>query len=73
MLHVMATKRITISLTNDLQKSIDHRVRSGMYTDASDVVRAALRALTREENARSVEEFDRSATGPNYTGNRAGN
>jgi antitoxin ParD1/3/4 len=53
----MATKRISVSLTRELQGSIERRVRSGQYGDASDVVRAGLRALAREEMAASHSEW----------------
>jgi len=53
----MATKRLSVSLTRELQGSIERRVRSGLYGDASDVVRAGLRALAREEMAASYNEW----------------
>jgi antitoxin ParD1/3/4 len=43
-----ASKPITITLGNQ-RKSLDARVESGDYESASEVVRAALRALDREE------------------------
>ena len=54
----MATKTMNISLTPELKESIDQRVRSGDYGNASDVIRAGLRALTREEMAVSLKRFD---------------
>jgi antitoxin ParD1/3/4 len=39
----------------DLQKGVQTRVKSGAYSSASEVLRAALRALDREE--RAVEEW----------------
>ncbi|KQR68706.1 type II toxin-antitoxin system ParD family antitoxin [Rhizobium sp. Leaf341] len=45
-----ASKPITVSLGKQ-QASIDTRVASGAYESASEVVRAALRALDREEQA----------------------
>jgi len=45
----MATKTMNISLPGELKSFIDARVRSGFYGNASDVIRAGLRALTREE------------------------
>ena len=45
----MAITTMNISLTPELKESVDRRVRSGHYGDASDVVRAGLRALWREE------------------------
>lgn len=40
---------MNITLTPELRQSIERRVRSGLYGDASDVVRAGIRALQREE------------------------
>ena len=45
----MAAKTVNISLTPELRDSIERRVRSGLYGNASDVVRAGIRALQREE------------------------
>lgn len=44
------SKPITVTL-GDLRDRVEARVRSGAYTSASDVVRAGLRALDREEAA----------------------
>jgi antitoxin ParD1/3/4 len=41
---------MTVTL-GDLQDRVDTRVRSGNYASASEVLRAALRALDREERA----------------------
>jgi antitoxin ParD1/3/4 len=46
---VMAATTMNISLTPELRASIDGRVRTGRYGNASDVIRAGLRALHREE------------------------
>jgi antitoxin ParD1/3/4 len=46
-----ASKSITITLGSQ-QKSLDSRLKSGAYGSASEVMRAALRALDREEDAR---------------------
>lgn len=54
----MATKTINISLPAELEASIEAKVRSGLYDDASDVVRAGLRALTREELGASLKQFE---------------
>ena len=58
------SRPITVTL-GDLQDHVEARVRSGAYASASEVVRAAIRALDREETAvndwlrRKVEEaFD---------------
>ena len=47
----MAAKTMNISLTPELRTSIDRRLRSGLYGNASDVIRAGLRTLSREEMA----------------------
>lgn len=49
-----ASKPITVTL-GDLQQGVRARVRSGAYASASEVMRAALRALDREEAA--VEDW----------------
>jgi len=54
---LMATKTMNISLTPELKTSIDRRVRSGLYGNASDVVRAGLRALSREEMAGAYDKW----------------
>jgi antitoxin ParD1/3/4 len=57
----MATKTMNISLTPELRTSIDRRLRSGLYGNASDVVRAGLRALSREEMAVAYQEWRKIA------------
>jgi antitoxin ParD1/3/4 len=52
-----ANKPITVTL-GDLQTKVDVRVKSGAYSSASEVVRAGLRALDREEAA--LNEFLRA-------------
>jgi antitoxin ParD1/3/4 len=44
------SRPVTVTL-GDLQEGVDARVKSGRYASASEVLRAALRALDREENA----------------------
>ena len=44
------SKPITVTL-GELQERVEARVQSGAYTSASDVLRAGLRALDREEAA----------------------
>lgn len=44
------SRPITVTL-GDLQKRVEARVRSGAYASASEVMRAAVRALDREEAA----------------------
>ncbi|MBX4932204.1 type II toxin-antitoxin system ParD family antitoxin [Rhizobium bangladeshense] len=45
-----SSKPITVTLGSQ-QKSLDARLQSGAYSSASEVIRAALRALDREEGA----------------------
>jgi antitoxin ParD1/3/4 len=45
-----ASKPITVTL-GELQRRVDARVKSGAYTSASEVIRAGLRALDREDEA----------------------
>jgi antitoxin ParD1/3/4 len=44
-----------VTLSGDLEAFIQEKVRSGRYTDASDVVRDALRALEQREEFESPE------------------
>ena len=44
------SRPMTVTL-GDLQERVDARVQSGAYASASEVLRAALRALDREETA----------------------
>jgi len=48
---------MNISLPAELKEAIDRRVRSGHYGNASDVVRAGLRALSREEAGAMYREW----------------
>ncbi len=52
---------MNISLTPELKTSIDRRLRSGLYGNASDVIRAGLRALSREEMAGAYQEWRKIA------------
>lgn len=54
----MATKTMNISLPGELKQFVESRVRSGLYGNASDVVRAGLRALAREEIGPSIDRFE---------------
>ncbi len=53
----MKTKTRNISLTAEMDREIEKRVLSGRYGNASDVVRAGLRALLREEMADAYHQF----------------
>lgn len=53
----MATPTMNVSLTPELKAFIDRRIRSGLYGNGSDVVRAGLRALVREETAEHYRRF----------------
>ena len=55
----MAVKTMNISLPMELKSFIESRIRSGLYGNASDVIRAGLRALAREEIGPSVERFEK--------------
>ena len=54
----MSVKTRNISLPPELDALIGDRIRSGLYGDASEVVRAGLRALAREEMGVSLRRFD---------------
>ena len=55
----MKTRTRNISLPEEMDAGIQNRVRSGQYGNASDVVRAGLRALCREEMAARYERFQK--------------
>jgi putative addiction module CopG family antidote len=57
----MAVKTRNISLSPVLESFIASRVKSGLYGNASDLVRAGLRALVREELAHSYGHWRRIA------------
>jgi len=54
----------TISLPDEHASYIDHKVRSGDYASASEVVRAGLRAL--QERDRAIEGWLRNQVAPTY-------
>lgn len=54
----MAAKTRNISLTPELDRFIAQRVHSGLYGNASDVVRAGMRALAREEVGSNIRRFE---------------
>ena len=43
---------MNVSLTRELEKLVHERVRSGMYSSASEVIREALRLLNEQEELR---------------------
>jgi putative addiction module CopG family antidote len=53
----MAALTMNVSLTPELKDFIQRRIRSGFYGNGSDVVRAGLRALAREETAEHYRRF----------------
>ncbi|MEQ2006391.1 MAG: type II toxin-antitoxin system ParD family antitoxin [Limisphaerales bacterium] len=53
----MATKTRNFSLTTEMDTFIMQRVRSGFYGNASDVLRACMRALVREELGSTWREW----------------
>ena len=55
----MAARPTNISLTPELKAFIDSRVRSGLYGNSSEVIRAGLRALVREELGPSLKKFEK--------------
>jgi len=59
----MAAKTMNISLPAELKRFIESRVQSGLYGNASDVIRAGLRALAREETGPSVQQFEEIMAG----------
>lgn len=48
---------MNVSLTPELRDFVRRRIRSGLYGNGSDVVRAGLRALAREEMAEHYGRF----------------
>ena len=59
----MAARPTNVSLTPELKAFIENRVRSGLYGNSSDVIRAGLRALVREELGPSLRQFEEIMTG----------
>jgi putative addiction module CopG family antidote len=55
----MTAKTMNIAVPGELKAFIDDRVRSGLYGNASDVIRAGFRALTREEMGASLTQFEK--------------
>lgn len=49
---------MNVSLTPELEKLIDEKVRSGMYGSASEVVRDGLRLLAERDRARDARLAD---------------
>jgi antitoxin ParD1/3/4 len=64
-------KTMNVSLTPELERSVPKRVASGRYGSASEVVRAALRLLEKEEKEDGLHREPRSRarrTGDNHVG-----
>jgi antitoxin ParD1/3/4 len=65
---VMARTSLPVTVTlGDLKERVDARVRSGSYASASEVLRAAVRALDREDAAVRTalrDEIERSLNDP---------
>jgi putative addiction module CopG family antidote len=55
----MKTKTRNISLPPELDAFIQNRVRSGQYGNASDVIRAGLRSLAKDEMVASYAEWQK--------------
>ena len=62
------SKPITVTLGKQ-QRSVDRRVASGLYESASEVIRAAVRALDREEAA--IDQVMRQKIRASLTDRRA--
>ena len=68
------TTTLSISLTRELSEAVAARVRSGLYTSASELVREALRLLLEVEEARRLRLADRVAETPgSWTGSKFAN
>lgn len=52
---------MNVSLTEELERRVEERVRSGLYTSASELIREALRLFFQFDDARrqQVEELNR--------------
>lgn len=48
---------MNLSLTPELQRMIQNKIDSGMYTNASEVVRDALRRMDEHDSWRDLREF----------------
>lgn len=46
---------MNVSLTPELEKFVNEKVRSGLYNSASEVVRESLRLLRREEEIQQLQ------------------
>jgi putative addiction module CopG family antidote len=62
---------MNVSLTSELEKLVNEKVRSGLYQTASEVVREALRLLKqRDDEVRRADQ--RAGVVPTTTGQRHG-
>jgi len=48
---------MNLSLTPELEQLIQHKINSGMYTNASEVVRDALRRMDEHDTWRELRNF----------------
>ena len=55
---------MNVSLTPELEKLVNQKVESGMFTSASEVIRAGLRLLAEQDQARQAR-FDGLKADPN--------
>ncbi len=59
----MTTKTINVRLPGELSGYIDQKVTGGRYTDASEVVRDALRRMEASELTNELAAFERAFAG----------
>jgi len=48
---------MNVSLTDELERRVDERVQTGLYTSASELIREALRLFFQFEEARKQESW----------------
>jgi antitoxin ParD1/3/4 len=49
---------MNVSLTSELEKYVEEKVKSGLYNSASEVVRESLRLLRREDEIKQIQLED---------------